>query len=79
MHSVKLKKSLGAFLDINDRDLFKGLRDYKLETQLGKTQKYSKERKVNKIPCNIKHILENYQSCVLSPRIHPGRLIVAHK
>lgn len=30
------KKSLETLLEINDRDLFKDLRAYKLETQAGK-------------------------------------------
>lgn len=33
----QLKKSLEALLEINDQDLSKGLRVFKLQTQLGKT------------------------------------------
>lgn len=39
MLSNRLKKSLEALLEKNDKDLSEGLRVYKLETQLGKKKK----------------------------------------
>lgn len=56
----------------NGRDLFKGLGVCSLGTQLGKNPK--RKRKVQSY--GRKCVLENYQSCLLSPRIGFGQLPV---
>lgn len=69
--SDELKKNLEALQEINDRDLFKGLGVCELGIQ-AKTQKCSKKNNSYNKQC----ILENDQSCVLSPSIGPGQLSV---
>lgn len=56
----------------SNKDLFKDLRIFKLETQLGNNPEVFPRRKV-KSSYRKSHIPENDQSCVLSPRISPGR------
>lgn len=61
-------KSLKPVIDINDSDLFKGLGICKLGMQ-GETEKCSEEERKVKSFYSKKYILENYQFCILSPRL----------
>lgn len=61
-------KNLEALIEINDRDLFKGLGICKLGTQ-GETQQCSKEERKVRSSYSKKYIFENDQFCILSPRL----------
>lgn len=76
MYVEQTQKSLGAWLEKNDKDLLTVLIVCKLETQRGKTPEvFDEERKV-KSSYNKNHILENDQSCILSPTMGPEPLPV---
>lgn len=68
--SKKFKKNLKALLEVNDRNLFKGLKICKLETYPGQIPEVFQIKK-NKVKTSYirKHICENYHSCSLGPRI----------
>lgn len=61
---TNLERIWRLWLEINNRDLFKCLRVFMLETQLGIPRKCSKEEGTVKGPCSEKCILENNQSCL---------------
>ena len=69
--SNEFKKSLEALLEVNDKDEFKGLKGCKLGTQAKPLEVFQKKEKWSYE--SKKNILENYQSCILSPRIGPRR------
>ena len=58
----------------SDKDLFKGLRVYKLGKQTGKNAEVFQRRK--KSSYTQKFILKKYQSCLLSSKVGPGWLSV---
>lgn len=70
------KKNPETLLEISDGDLFKDLRFCKLETQLRKKSRSVPKKEKIKSSYSKKYLLENYQSCSLSPRIGPGWLSV---
>ena len=71
--SNKLKKRLGVCYKWSDRDLFKGLRVCRLETQLGKSPGVFKEERKVKSSYNKKHALEAAQSYISHCDLGPGQ------
>lgn len=68
--SKKLNKDRKALLEVSDRNLFRGLRICKLETNPGQIQEVFQIKKNKVKTCySRKYICENYQSCSLGPRI----------
>ena len=63
--NISLSLSL-SFLEINDKDLFKGLRVCKLETQQGSAHSFPKRKEKLTVFISEKYIPEKNQSCSVS-------------
>lgn len=74
--SNELKRSWEAFQEISDKDFFKALVSSNWKCSSAKTWKCFKEEVKDKRSYSKRHILGNYQFCILGCRIGPGWLSV---